>query len=120
MPHIQLTRWAQLLLIMPASANTLGKAAHGLCDDLTSLCIISSRSPVVFVPSMNEVMWDKPAVQRNVQQLREVHGYHVIEPTTGYEVSDLSAARGAMPSLKQVFAALRQLPTSCPDTDAPR
>src|SRR5262249_19614274 len=65
-PHIELTRWADVMLVLPATANILGKAAHGIADDLVSTCIVAADCPVVFVPAMNEVMWRKPAVQPNV------------------------------------------------------
>src|SRR4249919_2125875 len=76
-PHMHLTRWADLMLVVPASANLLAKAAHGIADDLLTTCIVAASCPVVFVPGMNEVMWRKPAVQRNVATL-EADGYGVV------------------------------------------
>lgn len=76
-PHVSLTEWADIMLIIPASANILGKAAHGIADDLVSSSIVAASCPVLFVPSMNDQMWQKPAVQRNVRQLQE-DGYHVV------------------------------------------
>lgn len=75
-PHVSLPEWADLFLVMPASANIIGKAAHGIGDDLLSSAIIAAKCPVAFVPSMNMQMWNKPAVQRNARQLTE-DGYHV-------------------------------------------
>jgi phosphopantothenoylcysteine decarboxylase/phosphopantothenate--cysteine ligase len=75
-PHVSLPDWADLFLVLPASANIIGKAAHGIGDDLLSSAVVAATCPVAFVPSMNMQMWNKPAVQRNVRQLTE-DGYHV-------------------------------------------
>jgi phosphopantothenoylcysteine decarboxylase/phosphopantothenate--cysteine ligase len=99
--HMELTRWADLMLILPASANLLAKAAHGIADDLLTTCIIASSSPVVFVPGMNEVMWRKPAVQRNVATL-EADGYGVVAPVEGLAVSDGRPTVGAMPEIDAI------------------
>lgn len=89
-PHIQLGQKTDLILVWPTSANTAFKLAHGSCNDLLSLAIAASKAPVVLVPGMNEVMWNSPAVQRNMEQLRQ-DGYYIIEPTTGLEANDLSS-----------------------------
>lgn len=78
-PHIQLPRWSDLFLILPASANILGKAANGIADDLLSTAILSSPKPLVFAPAMNPSMWESKAVQRNVETLRH-DGHYVIPP----------------------------------------
>lgn len=106
-PHIELARKADLLLIMPATANILGKAAGGICDDLITTTIVACQAPVVFVPSMNEVMWTDQVVQRNVAILKEV-GYYVLDPSDqGVEVSDLSVGGGAMPPFESVLLSLK-------------
>ncbi|MCU7723930.1 hypothetical protein ODJ79_09405 [Actinoplanes sp. KI2] len=76
-PHLRLTRSADLFLVLPASANTLGKAAAGIADDLLSTAILASPTPVLFAPGMNSAMWNSGAVQRNVRQLRD-DGHYVI------------------------------------------
>lgn len=78
-PHIQLTQWADLFVILPATANTMGKAANGIADDLLSTAILSSADPLIFVPAMNIAMWENKALQRNVQTL-ERDGHTVIKP----------------------------------------
>lgn len=85
-PHIQLARWADLVVIVPASAHTIYRLASGACSDLLSLVVTATRAPVVMVPAMNSLMWSHPAVQRNVEQLR-ADGIWIIEPGFGYEVS---------------------------------
>lgn len=86
-PHIQLARSAELVVVMPASASSLQRLASGACSDLLSLLVAATRAPVAVAPSMNHAMWTNPAVQRNVRQLRE-DGIHVIEPALALEVSD--------------------------------
>ena len=86
-PHIQLTQWADMFVVLPASANILGKAAHGIGDDLLSTAIIASPKPVVFAPAMNGVMWENAAVRRNVALLEQDRHY-IIPPTEpGVEVA---------------------------------
>lgn len=82
LPHLQLARWAQTTLVLPATANMLGKAANGIADDLASTVLLAAPRPVVFAPAMNESMWLAPAVRRNVARLRE-DGHYVIEPVAG-------------------------------------
>lgn len=107
-PHIELTRSADLFVIMPATANIIAKAAHGIGDDLLSTSILASPAPVVFVPSMNERMWFNPAVVSNVRLVRE-RGYHVIEPTHGVEIADLQPTFGVMPPLDQIIGYLAEV-----------
>jgi phosphopantothenoylcysteine decarboxylase/phosphopantothenate--cysteine ligase len=101
-PHIELTRWADVLLVLPATANILAKAAHGIADDLVSTCIVAAPCPVVFVPAMNEVMWCKPAVQRNVTVLGR-DGYRVLPPTEGMATVDGQLGVGALPDIVTVL-----------------
>jgi phosphopantothenoylcysteine decarboxylase/phosphopantothenate--cysteine ligase len=75
-PHVSLTEWADVFLILPASANIIGKAANGVADDLLTSAILAAPCPVMFVPSMNMQMWNKPVVQHNIKRLEEF-GYHV-------------------------------------------
>jgi phosphopantothenoylcysteine decarboxylase/phosphopantothenate--cysteine ligase len=107
-PHIELTRNADLFLVMPATANIIGKAAHSVCDDLVSTAIVACPGPVVFVPSMNGVMWNNKGVQQNVERVREL-GYYVIEPQRGFEISDLEETYGVMPPLHEVVVQLQRI-----------
>jgi phosphopantothenoylcysteine decarboxylase/phosphopantothenate--cysteine ligase len=99
--HMDLTRWADLMLVLPASANLIAKAAHGIADDLLTTCIIAATCPVVFVPGMNEIMWRKPAVQRNVAAL-EADGYGIVAPVEGLAVADGRPTVGAMPEIDAI------------------
>ncbi|NOY30505.1 MAG: phosphopantothenoylcysteine decarboxylase [Planctomycetes bacterium] len=82
-PHIELARQAELLCIAPATANLMAQAAHGMADDLLSTLLLSFTGPVVMAPAMNSEMWEKPAVQRNLSQLRE-DGVHLVGPAEGW------------------------------------
>lgn len=80
-PHIELTRWADLFVIIPTTANILGKAAHGIADDLLSTAILSYTRSVVFVPTMNSSMWRSKALQHNIKILKE-NGHYIVPPDT--------------------------------------
>jgi phosphopantothenoylcysteine decarboxylase/phosphopantothenate--cysteine ligase len=82
--HLDLTEAADLMLIAPATANTIGKIAAGVGDDLLSTTVLGAACPVVLAPAMNTRMWENPIVQRNVEALREL-GYRFIEPGTGWQ-----------------------------------
>ena len=81
--HIEIASRGQLLCVAPATANFLAKAAHGLADDLLSTLYLTFAGPVVVAPAMNCQMWSKPAVQRNVAQLRS-DGVHLVDPEEGW------------------------------------
>jgi phosphopantothenoylcysteine decarboxylase len=82
--HIELADKADLLCIVPASANILAKAACGLADDLLSTLLLSFTGPTVFAPAMNSAMWEKPSVQRNIKTLRG-DGFHFVDPQSGWQ-----------------------------------
>src|SRR5688500_9938984 len=81
--HITLAQQAHLLCVAPATANFLAKAAQGLADDLLSTLYLSFTGPVILAPAMNCEMWAKPAVQRNVAQLR-ADGVSFVDPEEGW------------------------------------
>jgi len=80
--HIDLARWADLILIAPATAHCLAKLAHGLADDLLSTLCLASSAPIALAPAMNQQMWQAPAVQDNCQILRQ-RGVHLLGPASG-------------------------------------
>lgn len=81
--HIQIAQSIDLLVVAPATANTLAKFAHGIADDFLSTLYISTTSPVLVAPAMNVEMWAHPATQENVRRLRE-RGVHFVDPGEGY------------------------------------
>src|SRR5689334_22335420 len=80
--HVHLARWADLLLIAPASANTLGKMAHGICDNLLLACYLSAECPVFAAPAMDLEMYRDGSTQDNLKILRE-RGVRMIGPDSG-------------------------------------
>ncbi|OFZ99267.1 MAG: phosphopantothenate synthase [Betaproteobacteria bacterium RBG_19FT_COMBO_58_11] len=82
MDHIRLSREADAILIAPASANFIAKLAHGLADDLLSTLCLARACPLAVAPAMNKQMWDKPATQRNLAQIRQ-DGIAVFGPASG-------------------------------------
>ena len=82
MSHITLARWADVIVVAPASANSMAKLAHGLADDLLSTLCLASNSPLVLVPAMNHVMWSQPATRAN-RQLLEERGVRFLGPAQG-------------------------------------
>jgi phosphopantothenoylcysteine decarboxylase/phosphopantothenate--cysteine ligase len=80
--HVELATWAEWILVAPATADFLAKAANGLADDLASTVLLAARCPVILAPAMNEGMWENPSVRRNIEVLRS-DGRCFIEPGTG-------------------------------------
>ncbi|QOV88859.1 flavoprotein [Humisphaera borealis] len=81
--HIGLTERADLMLVAPATNNTIAKVANGLCDDLVSLMVCAAACPVVFAPAMNNRMWEHPVAQENFGKLASL-GYRFIGPEAGW------------------------------------
>jgi phosphopantothenoylcysteine decarboxylase len=100
-PHIEAAQSAELYCIAPATANFLAKAACGLADDLPSTVLLAFAGPVLVAPAMNTQMWEKPAVQRNLAQIR-ADGLMVIEPGAGY-LSCGAIGAGRMAEPDQIF-----------------
>ena len=82
MGHIELARWADRVLVAPATANTIAKLAHGLADDLVSTLCLATTAPITLCPAMNHRMWLHPATQANIALLRE-RGASMIGPEDG-------------------------------------
>jgi phosphopantothenoylcysteine decarboxylase/phosphopantothenate--cysteine ligase len=85
-PHIELPRRADLVLVYPATVNIVGKVANGIADELISALILATDKPVVFVPVANDQMWRHPAVARNLERLA-ADGYVVLPPQPNIEVA---------------------------------
>ncbi|NEP15696.1 MAG: bifunctional phosphopantothenoylcysteine decarboxylase/phosphopantothenate--cysteine ligase CoaBC [Leptolyngbya sp. SIO4C1] len=81
--HIELGEWADLFLIGPLTANTLGKLAHGLADNLVTNTVLASRCPILLAPAMNTDMWQQASVQRSWQRLLSDLRYHTVGPAAG-------------------------------------
>jgi len=85
-PHIELGRNVDLVLVYPATVNVVAKVAHGVADELIPALILATAAPVVFVPVANPAMWNHPASRRNLKTLRG-DGYVVLPPLPGVEVA---------------------------------
>lgn len=80
--HITLAKKADLFLIVPATANIIGKIAHGIADDMLSTTVMATKAPVVIAPAMNVAMWENPIVQNNIHLLK-TYGYDILETEYG-------------------------------------
>jgi phosphopantothenoylcysteine decarboxylase/phosphopantothenate--cysteine ligase len=80
--HVDLARWADVLVVAPATADIMGKTANGLADDLLSTILLATTAKVLWAPAMNKAMWAHPAVQANLARLRSF-GHQVVEPGEG-------------------------------------
>jgi len=105
--HITLADLAELIVILPATANIIGKIANGIADDFLSTMVMASKAPVLFVPSMNVNMWENKALQRNIQTLIE-SGYHIIEPGEG-ELACHWYGKGRLAELSDVVERIEDL-----------
>ncbi|NES22084.1 MAG: bifunctional phosphopantothenoylcysteine decarboxylase/phosphopantothenate--cysteine ligase CoaBC [Symploca sp. SIO3E6] len=106
--HIELGEWAQLLVIAPLTANTLGKLAHGLADNLLTNTLLASRCPVLLAPAMNTDMWEAQSVQRNWQQLLQDSRYHTVGLGSGLLACDRVGV-GRMAEPGEILAGVRSL-----------
>lgn len=106
--HIKLARAARAMVIAPATADFLARAAAGQANDLLSACLLAATCPVLIVPAMNDHMWAHPQVQRNVAHLREL-GYHVLDPDEGMLAAGEGHGPGRMPEPESIFAHLGRL-----------
>jgi len=94
-PHVQLGRSADCILVLPASASSLHRIASTACTDLLSLMVSVTRAPVIVVPVMNDAMWNHVGIQRNISQLRQ-DGVWVMEPTLIFGAADVASQGGPM------------------------
>jgi len=101
-PHVRIGQEAALVVVAPATADLLAKAAHGLADDLLTNTLLTARCPVVFAPAMHTEMWEHPATQANVATLRS-RGAVVIEPAEG-RLTGADTGKGRLPDPGEIFA----------------
>ncbi len=100
-PHVRIGQEADLVVVAPATADVLAKAAHGLADDLLTNTLLTARCPVVFAPAMHTEMWEHPATQDNVATLR-ARGALVIEPAEG-RLTGADTGKGRLPEPGEIF-----------------
>ncbi|MCD9198160.1 bifunctional phosphopantothenoylcysteine decarboxylase/phosphopantothenate--cysteine ligase CoaBC [Aeromicrobium wangtongii] len=101
--HVRIGKSADLVVVAPATANTLAKAAHGLADDLLTNTLLTARCPVMFAPAMHTEMWENAATQANVATLR-ARGHIVLEPAVG-RLTGTDTGKGRLPDPADIFRA---------------
>ncbi|MBB4895166.1 phosphopantothenoylcysteine decarboxylase/phosphopantothenate--cysteine ligase [Streptomyces olivoverticillatus] len=106
-PHVRIGQEADLVVVAPATADILAKAAHGLADDLLTNTLLTARCPVVFAPAMHTEMWENAATQENVATLRR-RGAVVIEPAVG-RLTGVDTGKGRFPEPGEIFELCRRV-----------
>ncbi|MBQ0829667.1 bifunctional phosphopantothenoylcysteine decarboxylase/phosphopantothenate--cysteine ligase CoaBC [Streptomyces tagetis] len=106
-PHVRIGQRADLVVVAPATADLLARAAHGLADDLLTNTLLTARCPVVFAPAMHTEMWEHPATQENVAVLRR-RGAVVIEPAVG-RLTGADTGKGRLPDPGEIFEVCRRV-----------
>ncbi|MGK5630747.1 bifunctional phosphopantothenoylcysteine decarboxylase/phosphopantothenate--cysteine ligase CoaBC [Streptomyces sp. URMC 123] len=106
-PHVRIGQAAELVVVAPATADLLAKAAHGLADDLLTNTLLTARCPVVFAPAMHTEMWEHPATRENVATLRR-RGAVVIEPAVG-RLTGVDTGKGRFPEPTEIFEICRRV-----------
>ena len=105
--HIELAQECDLMVIAPATANFLGKAANGIADDLLTTVFCAASVPILIAPAMNPQMWAAPAVSRNVERLQET-GCHFVGPAEGAMACEANGV-GRMSEPDEIYAAVERL-----------
>jgi len=114
--HLRLTEHADLVIVAPATANTIGKLNAGLGDDVVSTLLLAKNSPVLLVPAMNTRMWDNPIVQRNLAALDE-YGYETMQPGEGW-LACRTIGKGRMPEPADIVARASEMMLAHPPKNA--
>lgn len=103
--HIDLARWADVVLIAPATANTIASIAHGFANDLLTTVLLATTAPVVVAPAMNTQMWLDVRVQRNLDLIRQLPSHLVVSPDAG-ELACKEVGAGRLPDPPEILAAV--------------
>ena len=106
-PHVRLGQGADLVVVAPATADLLARAAAGMADDLLTTTLLTARCPVVMAPAMHTEMWDHPATQANVVTLTE-RGVHVIPPASG-RLTGADTGPGRLPEPEELYAVCERI-----------
>jgi phosphopantothenoylcysteine decarboxylase/phosphopantothenate--cysteine ligase len=106
--HIRLARDANVIVVAPATADFVGRAAHGLADDLLTACLLAAQSKVLLVPAMNDRMWSHAQTKRNVAHARSL-GYEILEPAEGPLAVGEGSGPGRMPEPDEIMSHVGRL-----------
>ena len=105
--HIHFADWTELAIVIPATANTIAKIAHGIADNFVTSAFLATTAPKVIVPAMNEHMWENPITLRNCAQLQK-DGVIMIEPSEGFLAEGYSG-KGRLPEPEEVLQQIKEL-----------
>jgi len=105
--HISLAKWADLVVVAPATANIIGKVAAGIADELLATVIMATQAPVLFAPAMNTAMFSNPILTANVSKLRQ-YGYQFVEPEVG-ELACGEEGKGRLAPIETILEAIEEL-----------
>ena len=103
--HISLAEAADLVVVAPATANTIAKMRYGIADNLLTATLLATRAPIAIAPAMNDGMWESAVTQDNIAALRE-RGVKVIDPDSG-ELACCTSGKGRMMESEEIFKALK-------------
>jgi phosphopantothenoylcysteine decarboxylase/phosphopantothenate--cysteine ligase len=106
-PHVRIGKQADLVVVAPATADLLARAAAGLADDLLTTTLLTAHCPVVFAPAMHTEMWEHPATQANVATLT-ARGAHIVPPASG-RLTGADTGPGRLPDAEEIFAVCQRL-----------
>ncbi|MCP4571603.1 MAG: bifunctional phosphopantothenoylcysteine decarboxylase/phosphopantothenate--cysteine ligase CoaBC [bacterium] len=122
--HVEYALWADLVVVAPATANFVAKAAHGIADDMVSTLLLASPCPVLVAPAMNDNMWRHPATQANCATLRE-RGVHLVGPGSGWlacgtvDEGRMSEPEEILQAVKDLAATIELRPDETPSLSGP-
>ena len=105
MEHIALADWGDVMLVAPATADLIGRLAAGLASDIVTTTACAFPKPVIVAPAMNDHMWRNAIVQQNLERLRSVAGYRVLEPEAGHLACG-NVGPGRLPETERLIAAI--------------
>ena len=105
--HIHFADWSELAIVIPATANTIAKIAHGIADNFVTSALLATTAPKVIVPAMNEHMWENPATLRNCVQLQK-DGVIMIEPSEGF-LAEGYLGKGRLPEPEEVLLQIKEM-----------
>ena len=105
--HIHFADWTELAIVIPATANTIAKIAHGIADNFVTSAFLATTAPKVIVPAMNEHMWENPATLRNCVQLQK-DGVIMIEPSEGF-LAEGYLGKGRLPEPEEVLLQIKEM-----------
>lgn len=106
-PHVELARWTELALVVPASADFIAKMANGIADDAATTTLLATGAPKIVVPAMNDQMWLNPATQRNLAQLK-LDGVKIMAPVVG-ALAEGYSAKGRMPEPEDIVSYVTEI-----------